>query len=179
MQRLAVQVARELLAIDADVVALEEVEDCPTLALLLDALAEEGDRSYRAYLVPGKDTHMRMNVALLTRVDPVAALYRTEARAAYPVADSSCGLHGRAPQTSGLSRHAVAMLAPEGFPPMALLLLHLKAVSSKRAHRLRRAREIPTARVHTSLAVCRRRSSQKRRRAAPSGRPRAPWRRVC
>lgn len=52
--------------LSADIFVLQEIEDCGTLGLLRSAMGDSGSM-YVPYLVPGTDTHLRMNVALLTR----------------------------------------------------------------------------------------------------------------
>ena len=59
---------------------MENCEALDTLNAFIGA-----DFGYRAYLVNGKDTSTGQNVGLLTRVDPVEDVRRTEARADYPL----------------------------------------------------------------------------------------------
>jgi endonuclease/exonuclease/phosphatase family metal-dependent hydrolase len=74
-------IAAILRRVDADIVHLSEVEDLATLKRLL---LELGDPTYRAHLVPGKDTFTRQNVGLITRIDPERPLERTDEWAVSP-----------------------------------------------------------------------------------------------
>ena len=102
LAKVAAQLAKWKDTVDA--FALQEVEDCATLNRLLPLLKDD---AFRAFLVPGTDTATRQNVALVTKVDPIADLARTDARQSFPDADSTCG--GNVSRgTSGISKHAVA-----------------------------------------------------------------------
>lgn len=103
-------------ALDADIVAVEEVEDCTNLralAELLNSRAPAGSTPdeglYAPFLVKGKDSYTGQDVGLLTRVDPEGPLERTEARAAQPVAGSACYgspvPEGDGTRSSGVSKH--------------------------------------------------------------------------
>ena len=89
------RVADVLREVSADIVHLSEVEDLATLERLRVAL---GDPSYRAYLVEGRDHFTRQNVALLTRIDPVQPLLRSELFMSRP----------REGLRQGVSKHYVA-----------------------------------------------------------------------
>ena len=92
-------------SLDADILTLEEVEDC----FVLQHLAEEVNKlfpeahHYRPYLKRGTDTATGQNAALLTRVDPDVDLERTADRATYPIHGSECGYNGTG--TYGVSKH--------------------------------------------------------------------------
>lgn len=86
--------------LDADVIAVEEVESCALLDRLIAQLPSNA--GYRGYLVEGTDTATGQNVALLTRVDPIVPLTRTEARASIPIAGSTCTT---ASSDTGVSKH--------------------------------------------------------------------------
>ena len=96
-----------------DIVSLEEVEDCAILQRLADALAARGQKGYVPYMVKGTDTSTGQNVGLLTKVDPVADLSRTEARAAFPVEGNQCGYSGSG-GTYGVSKHYRTKFVIEG-----------------------------------------------------------------
>ena len=106
------QTIKLILKLDADIIHFNEVEDCRVLRVLMDLLPE--NHGYRAYLVPGTDNMTGQNVGILTRIDPLINLKRTEARKSYPVLGSTCGSgpsyvsYSRGKQrggTMGLSKH--------------------------------------------------------------------------
>ena len=101
-----------ILKLDADIIHFNEVEDCRVLHVLMDLLPNK--HGYRAYLVPGTDTMTGQNVGILTRIDPLIDLKRSEARKSYPVIGSTCGTsptyisYSRGKKrsgTMGLSKH--------------------------------------------------------------------------
>jgi hypothetical protein len=51
---------------------------------------------YAAYMVGGQDTYTGQNMGLITRIDPVVDLWRTDERAHVPLPESTCGRTGRA-----------------------------------------------------------------------------------
>ena len=57
------------------------------------------------YLKKGTDSSTGQNVGLLTRVDPLVSLYRSEARYDYPVYGSKCGYTGTG--STGVSKHYI------------------------------------------------------------------------
>ncbi|KAJ3314116.1 hypothetical protein HDU93_004789, partial [Gonapodya sp. JEL0774] len=81
-------VAAIIATANADVVHLSEVESCDALERLVALLPDMG---YRHYLVEGTDSYTGQNVGLLTRVDPVRVLDRTEEKLPFPLPDSHCG----------------------------------------------------------------------------------------
>lgn len=105
--------AELLVKLDADIVHLNEIENCRVLRVLMDLLPP--NHGYRAYLVPGTDSMTGQNVGLLTRIDPSSDLKRTEEREAYPIAGSTCGnkasyvsrnlFWNKNGRTMGLSKH--------------------------------------------------------------------------
>jgi hypothetical protein len=73
-----------------DIVHFCEVESCDALT----AVAYDADETIDliSYLIQGKDTATGQNVGILTLIDPVKPLYRTEERIAYPIPHSTCNL---------------------------------------------------------------------------------------
>jgi exonuclease III len=63
------------------------------------------DNTYMPYLKKGTDTSTGQNVGMLTRVDPVVSLYRTEDRYDYPIYGSTCGYTGTG--STGVSKHYI------------------------------------------------------------------------
>jgi len=97
-------IAKRLTSINADTVHLCEVQSCTQLEQLIELLP---DSDYRAYLIQGTDSYTGQNVGLLTRVDPIKQLERTEERVSYPVQDSKCGYVGDS-GTEGVSKHLIS-----------------------------------------------------------------------
>lgn len=98
--------------LDADIIHFNEIEDCRLLHVLMDLLPDK--HGYRAYLIPGTDEMTGQNVGILTRIDPLINLKRTEARKSYPVLGSTCGASStyisysrgkKRSGTMGLSKH--------------------------------------------------------------------------
>ena len=85
-----------------DIINFCEIEGCDELNMLKDQL----DSSYNPYLKKGTDTSTGQNVGMLTRIDPLASLYRSEERVSYPVPGSKCGYTGET-GTSGVSKHYI------------------------------------------------------------------------
>ena len=93
-----------------DVLLLQEVQDCDMLRALIAAI---GDDAYKPYLIKGTDTATQQNTGMITKVDPVVDLYRTDAKAAYPMAGNTCGdkvYDG----TQGVSKHLLTEIAVSG-----------------------------------------------------------------
>jgi len=103
-------VAGVLQQIDADIVSLEEVQDCTVLQALIDQLP--GDIGYKPYLVKGTDTGTGQNVGILTRVDPSQDLQRTDARANFPIAGTQCG--STTSSSSAISKHYYTIINVNG-----------------------------------------------------------------
>jgi len=96
-------VAKVVRELNPDVINFCEVEGCDELVMLNERLA---DATYAPYLKKGTDTGTGQNVGILTRIDPLLNLYRTEQKASYPVPGSLCGYTG-ASGTSGVSKHYI------------------------------------------------------------------------
>lgn len=97
-------IAKRLSYIDADTVHLCEVQSCTQLNQLIEMLPRS---DYRAYLIKGTDSYTGQNVGLLTRIDPIRPLERTETRVSFPIQDSKCGYTGD-PGTEGVSKHLIS-----------------------------------------------------------------------
>jgi hypothetical protein len=126
------KVADEIRLLDADIVSLEEVRDCAVLRELIKLLPNSG---YMPYMVLGTDTYTGQNVGLLTRVDPVEGLTRSESLVSYPVKDSTCNTKATpipsAPLAGsyGCSKHYTARFKIAGFSkPISLFGVHLLAI---------------------------------------------------
>ncbi len=82
------RVAKVLIDLDADIINLNEVEDCAILDELLARFPK--DHGYRYYMVQGQDTATGQNPAILTRIDPIMNLKYSSIRIEYPVEGSTC-----------------------------------------------------------------------------------------
>lgn len=117
-------VAQVLDKLDADIINLQEVEDCGTLEELRKAM-RDGD-SYRVYMREGTDTALGQNVAMLTRIDPSIPVQRTEFRAQLPVPNSTCRV--KKDGKSGVSKHYATEFEVEGLSaPLIFVGVHLMA----------------------------------------------------
>ena len=85
-------------ALDVDVLVIAEAETCGTLTRVAAASAD-----YATGMVDGTDTFTAQEVGLLTKVDVVVDIQRTEARGQYAQATSKCGYVGE--KDSGVSKH--------------------------------------------------------------------------
>lgn len=95
-------VSKVIQDLNPDIINFCEIEGCDELNMLKTAL---NDNSYTPYLKKGTDTSTGQNVGMLTRVDPVVSLYRTEERYDYPIYDSKCGFTGFG--STGVSKHYI------------------------------------------------------------------------
>jgi exonuclease III len=95
-------VSKRIKAINPDIINFCEVEGCDELNILKDKL----DGTYIPYLKKGTDTGTGQNVGMLTRVDPLKSLYRTELKYNYSIPGSKCGYTGSV-SSSGVSKHYI------------------------------------------------------------------------
>jgi len=86
--------------LNADTVHMCEVQSCTQL----DEVRPTDD--YVSYMIQGNDTYTGQNVGLLTKIDPVESITRTEERVAYPLEDSKCGYTVEA-GTEGVAKHMI------------------------------------------------------------------------
>jgi len=113
------KVVRDL---NPDIINFCEVEGCDELNILKDTL----DGTYKPYLKKGTDTGTGQNVGMLTRIDPLVNLYRTEKTVTYPIKGSTCGYTG-ASATSGVSKHFITEYLIHNIP-IAFISAHLLAI---------------------------------------------------
>jgi exonuclease III len=97
------QVAKVIQELRPDIINLCEVEGCDELNMLVNSTQNS---AYYPYMVKGKDTGTGQNVGMLTLIDPVTNLYRTEERVIYPIPGSTCGYTG-SPTDTGVSKHYI------------------------------------------------------------------------
>jgi exonuclease III len=107
--------------LNPDLINFCEVEGCDELNILKGQL----DNSYTHYLLKGTDTSTGQNVGMLTRVDPIKTLYRTEARYDYPIYGSKCGYTGSG--STGVSKHYITEFKFNNMN-IALISAHLIAI---------------------------------------------------
>lgn len=120
-------IAKRIQDINPDIVNFCEVEGCDELNMLKDKL----DGSYVPYLKKGTDTGTGQNVGMLTRIDPLTSLYRTELKYNYPITGSNCGYTG-SPSSSGVSKHYITEFMFNGLN-VAFISAHLIAIPTDSA----------------------------------------------
>jgi exonuclease III len=115
-------VAKVVNDLKPDIINFCEVEGCDELNILKDKL----DGSYLPYLKKGTDSSTGQNVGMLTRIDPLVNLYRTELKYNYPLPDSKCGYSGSV-GSSGVSKHYITEFKFNGYS-VAFIAAHLLAI---------------------------------------------------
>ena len=88
--------------LEPDIINFCEVEGCDELNMLKEKL----DSTYNPYLKKGTDTSTGQNVGILTRIDPIINLYRSEEKVDYPISGTKCG-STTASGSSGVSKHYI------------------------------------------------------------------------
>eukprot|EP00179_Madagascaria_erythrocladioides_P001361 CAMPEP_0198310638 /NCGR_PEP_ID=MMETSP1450-20131203/2642_1 /TAXON_ID=753684 ORGANISM="Madagascaria erythrocladiodes, Strain CCMP3234" /NCGR_SAMPLE_ID=MMETSP1450 /ASSEMBLY_ACC=CAM_ASM_001115 /LENGTH=384 /DNA_ID=CAMNT_0044013481 /DNA_START=57 /DNA_END=1211 /DNA_ORIENTATION=+ len=125
--------AKVVKEIDVDVLNLVEVDGCDALDLLLE---DVGDDTYKPYLIKGRDSATGQNVGLITRVDPIVDLKRTDDRVDVP-ADGVCVSDDCPPPdspdvTTGVSKHYYTKIAPYNSKPIMIVSLHFIAFPTRK-----------------------------------------------
>ena len=119
--------------LNPDIINFCEIEGCDELNMLKDQL----DSSlYNSYLKKGTDTATGQNVGILTKIDPLTNLYRSEEKIAYPIANSQCG-STTASGTSGVSKHYITEFNL-GDMNVAVIGAHLLAIPTDPARCVQR-----------------------------------------
>lgn len=72
---------------EPDIINICEIEGCNEL----DALITRTSNEYKPYLIQGSDTSTGQNVGMLTKIDPIANITRTDNTYEYPIKESNCG----------------------------------------------------------------------------------------
>ena len=106
-----------------DIINFCEVEGCDELEDVIDEL-NNGD-SYKYYLKKGTDSSTGQNVGMLTKIDPLVNLYRTEAKVSYPIPGSTCGYTGTG--STGVSKHYITEFSLGGMK-VAMIGAHFIAI---------------------------------------------------
>jgi exonuclease III len=91
--------------IDGDYINFCEIEGCDELNILKSLTND----NYNPYLIKGKDTATGQNVGVLSKIDPIVDLLRTEDRELYPINGSSCNYTSDS-GTYGVSKHYYTLL---------------------------------------------------------------------
>ena len=125
-------VANTVKTLQPDIINLCEVEGCDELNMLKEQL----DSTYNAYLKKGTDTGTGQNVGMLTRIDPLVSLYRSEEKIAYPISGTKCG-STTASGTSGVSKHYITEFKI-GTMNVAMIGAHLLAIPTDPARCVQR-----------------------------------------
>ena len=118
-------VSKVITDLKPDIINLCEVEGCDELSQLQSNLKSSLSLDYNYYLKKGSDSATGQNVAMLTLIDPLINLYRTEERYAYPIKNSRCGYTGE-PSTSGVSKHYITEFSIDSLK-IAMISAHLIA----------------------------------------------------
>jgi len=116
-------VSKVVKELNPDLINFCEVEGCDELNMLKDRL---NDNSYTPYLKKGTDTSTGQNVGMLTRIDPLVSLYRTELKYNYPIPGSKCGYTGSA-GSSGVTKHYITEFKFNSYN-VAFIAAHLLAI---------------------------------------------------
>lgn len=114
-------VANVINELSPDIINFCEVEGCDEL----NQLASLTNTKYKPYLIKGTDSSTGQNVGILTLVDPVLNLTRTEDRYTYPISESNCGYTGSS-GTQGVSKHYITKFQINGLN-IAMIGAHLLA----------------------------------------------------
>ena len=118
-------VSNVLTELDPDLINFCEVEGCDELNMVISELELSGTSNYKPYLKKGTDTSTGQNVGMITKIDPLVSLYRTETRVNYPLVGSKCGYTG-SPGSSGVSKHYITEFAFDNLKT-AFIAAHLLA----------------------------------------------------
>ena len=105
-----------------DIVNLCEVEGTYELSLLNSYLGDE----YNYYLKQGTDTSTGQNVGMLSKINPIIDLYRTEEHYDYPLYNTNCG-DTNSSGSSGVSKHFITEFNLNGLN-VAFIGIHLLAI---------------------------------------------------
>jgi exonuclease III len=104
-----------------DTINICEVEGCDELQEIIHRTTTD----YVPYLVKGTDSATGQNVGILTKIDPIINLYRTEDRIEYPIPNSTCNYNGTT-GTYGVSKHYITEMKINNIN-IALIGAHLLA----------------------------------------------------
>lgn len=118
-------VSNVLATLQPDIVSLCEIEGCDELNMLKEQLGS----SYNSYVKKGTDTSTGQNVGILTKVDPVVSLYRSEEKISYPISGTKCG-STTVSGTTGVSKHYITEFVLNSMN-IAMIGVHLLAIPTE------------------------------------------------
>lgn len=81
--------------LNPDIINFCEIEGCNELNYLKNITSID----YNGYLIKGSDTSTGQNVGMLTKMDPIDDLTRTDEKYSYPIEGSECGYNGEGTTT--------------------------------------------------------------------------------
>lgn len=73
--------------LDGDIVNLVEVHGCKELDYVAELI---GKNKFKHYFIDGTDVHTGQNVGLVSKIDPIKKMHRTNARVEYPIKETVC-----------------------------------------------------------------------------------------
>ena len=111
--------------LNPDIINFCEIEGCDELNMVKSML---NDATYTPYLKKGTDSATGQNVGMLTRIDPLVSLYRTEDKYNYPIEGSKCGYTGSG--STGVSKHYITEFKL-GTMNVAFIAAHLLAIPTE------------------------------------------------
>lgn len=118
-------VANTIKILQPDIINFCEVEGCDELNMLKDQL----NSTYNSYLKKGTDTGTGQNVGMLTKLDPLVSLYRSEEKVSYPISGTKCG-STTSSGTTGVSKHYITEFKI-GSMNVAMIGAHLLAIPTE------------------------------------------------
>jgi exonuclease III len=120
-------IANTINILKPDIINLCEVEGCDELNMLKSLL--DDSEGYNPYLKKGTDTGTGQNVGMLTKMDPLVSLYRSEEKVSYPISGTKCGTT-TASGTTGVSKHYITEFLI-GSMNVAMIGAHLLAIPTE------------------------------------------------
>ena len=108
-----------------DIINFCEIEGCDEL----NSLGELLDNDYNSYLIKGTDSATGQNVGMLTKIDPLKSLIRSEKKATYPLNNSECNYNGD-PSSTGVSKHYISEFKVNNID-ICLISAHLIAIPTE------------------------------------------------
>ncbi len=107
--------------LEPDIINFCEIEGCDELEMI----KSRTNPLYNPYLIKGTDSATGQNVGMLTLVDPIINLYRTETKYTYPIPGSKCNYTGTG--SSGVSKHYITKFDINGMK-IVMIAAHLLAI---------------------------------------------------
>eukprot|EP00736_Rhodelphis_marinus_P002367 Rmarinus@m.13826 len=126
----AQRVAEVIDDLGVDVLNMVEVEDCYILEVVKGYMTTGDD--FAPYVVKGEDSSTGQNVGMLTKVDPLSDLARSEERVSYPLQGSTCGFCGEERDT-GTSKHYYTHLESNGVKILMIGVHFISQINGERA----------------------------------------------